>query len=100
MARHLVETLSAQGRQNLWRSADMMLRDGGSLYLQFLTHSGSDGYAKATRVRPRRPDAVAAELEAAGATIVHREILPVTTQGGAGAGVPSKICRMVAQWER
>ena len=100
MARHLVETLTGQGRRNLWRSADMMLRDGGSLYLQFLTRSGSDGYAKATKVRPRRPEAVAAELEAAGATIVHREILPVTTQGGAGIGTPSKICRMVAQWER
>jgi SAM-dependent methyltransferase len=100
MARHVVDALTAQGRENLWRSADMMLRDGGTLYLQFLTRSGSDGYARANKVRPRSAAEVAAELEAAGATIVHREILPVTTKGGSGAGAPSKICRMVAQWER
>ena len=100
MARHLVDAIPTSARDNLWRSADMLLRDGGRLYLQFLTRSGSDGYARATKVRPRRPEAVAAELRAAGATIVHREVLPVTSRGDAAGATPSKICRMVAQWER
>jgi SAM-dependent methyltransferase len=104
MGRHLVDAIGSKARENLWRASAMMLRDGGRLYLQFLASSGDDDYARTNRVRPRRPEAVARELRAAGARIVHREVIPVTNDGPstseAGDDVPSKICRMVAQWER
>jgi len=97
MARHLVDAIGTKARANLWLATRMMLRDGGRLYLQFLASSGDDDYARTHRLRVRRPGSVARELRAAGATIVHREVLPVANNG---EGAPSKICRMVAQWER
>ena len=94
MGRHLVDAVGAQGQGNLWRASSMMLRDGGRLYLQFLTRSGDDDYARTTRVRPRRPEAMARELRGAGARIVHREMIAVQGDGArtteARDGVPSK----------
>lgn len=96
MARHLVDAVPAMARHNLWRLADMALREGGSLHLQFLTGNGGDGYGKALKLHRIRPQVVADELRAAGATIIHREATPV---GGGEGPNPSKVCRMVAQWQ-
>lgn len=102
-ARHLVDAIGPQARRNLWRAASMMLRDGGSLCLQFLTHAGDDGYARANRLRPRNPHVVAGELRSAGATIVSRTMIPVTKRAQVNELTPpdpSTVCRMVVQWTR
>lgn len=98
LSRHMIDSMHTGARLTLWRAADMMLRDGGRLYLQFLAVAGKDGCAARLRSTPLDPDRIAAELEASGATIVHRELRDVTTsQGVSGA---SQICRMVVQWDR
>ena len=81
-ARHLVDTTKKPAREQLWRMSRMMLsgEEGGRLYLEFLLEPGSDGYAGRHRVRRRRPARIVAELEAAGATVVHRETLAVSTR--------------------
>lgn len=99
MARHVVDAVGGTARQHLWTTADMMLRDGGRLYVQFLVKSGDDGYARRLHVRPRKPGIVADELRARGATIIAREILPVPSSGARAGAEPSKICRLVAQWD-
>ena len=98
-ARHVVDAVGARARANLWRATSMLLRDGGRLYLQFLSHAGADGFAATNRVRPRRPQLVVRELEAAGATIISREVVPVTN-GGSVSEDPSRVCRVVVTWQR
>lgn len=101
-ARHLVDAIDARARENLWRVASMALRDGGSLYLEFLSRRGDDRYAARHHVKARPAGLIARELTAAGATISHRESLLASDLAGSGSqGTdPSKICRMVASWER
>ncbi len=95
VARHLVDTLDAQARENLWRLARMALagEGGGQLHLEFLARFGDDGYAKDLHVKRRRPRKMVAELERAGATIVHRENIRVSD-----SPKPSKVARLVVEW--
>jgi hypothetical protein len=95
VARHLVDTLGAPAREHLWRLARMSLAGagGGRLYLEFLARFGDDGYARGLHVRRRRPRRLVAELERAGATIVHRETIRTSDSPQA-----SKVCRLVAEW--
>ena len=97
MARHLVDTIGADARQHLWRLARMALagEDGGRLYLEFLARFGDDGYAKELHAMRRRPRMVVAELQRAGATIVHRETIRVSD-----SPTSSKVCRLVVEWRR
>jgi hypothetical protein len=97
VARHLADTLGPQARANLWRLARMTLagEGGGRLYLEFLARFGDDGYARHLHVGRRRPRLVVAELEAAGATIVHRETIRTSDSPR-----PSKVCRLVVEWRR
>ena len=97
MGRHLVDTLGSDARQHLWRLARMALagEDGGRLYLEFLARFGDDGYAKELHVKRRRPRMLVAELERAGATIVHRETIRVSD-----SPTSSKVCRLVVEWRR
>jgi hypothetical protein len=96
-ARHLVDAAKKPARERLWRMSRMMLsgEEGGLLYLEFLSRAGSDGYAGQHRVRRRRPARIVAELEAAGATVVHRETIAVSTAPGA-----SMVCRLIVEWRR
>ncbi len=98
MGRHLVDALDAKGRQNLFRSAGMMLRGGGRLYLEFLVERGDDR-AGGPHLHPILPRRVREELVAAGATVVHRERL-LASPGGSSQPRKSQLCRMVAQWDR
>ncbi len=102
MARHLVDAIDARARENLWRVVSMALRDGGSLYLEFLARRGDDKYAGRHHVKARPAGLIARELLAAGATISHRESLLASDPASTGpqGSSPSKICRMVASWER
>lgn len=104
-ARHLVDALDSRGRENLFRTAQMMMREGGRLYLEFLTRRGDD-QTGGPFLTPLQPKRVRAELEAAGLRVVHRELLlaspgsaPRPGSGSSEAGA-SQLCRMVAQWDR
>jgi len=102
LGRHLVDALTVAGRHHFFRLVDMTLREGGDLHLEFLCGRGNDRYAGRNHLRTRQPDRIAAELERAGGTVRERSILlasaPETARGG--DVVPSKICRMVATWDR
>lgn len=95
LARHLVDTLSAAGRRQLWRTArGMLCGSGDRLYLEFLTTEGEDGLARRLHVEPVDPAVVRAELESSGARIVHEEKVVGEAPGA------STTCRIVAEWER
>ena len=68
---------------------------GGRLYLEFLARFGDDGYAKELHVKRRRPRQLVAELERAGARVVHRETIRTS-----GSAKPSKVARVVVEWRR
>lgn len=97
VSRHLVDTLGSEARQNLWRLSRMALagEGGGRLYLEFLARFGDDGYARQLHVKRRRPRLLVAELERAGATIVHRETMRVSD-----SPTSSKVGRLVVEWRR
>jgi hypothetical protein len=97
VARHLVDTLGPEARQNLWRLSRMALagEGGGRLYLEFLARFGDDSYAKPLHVKRRRRRLLVAELERAGATIVHRETIRVSDSPSS-----SKVGRLVVEWRR
>ncbi len=95
VARHLVDTLGPEARQNLWRLSRMVLagEGGGRLHLEFLVRFGDDGYARELHVKRRRLRLLVAELERAGATIVHRETFRVSDSPTA-----SKVARLIVEW--
>ena len=100
VARHLVDTIKAPARRSLWRVARMMTasepgRSGGRLHLEFLVRRGDDGYAGRHRVRRRKAAMIVGELEASGATVLHREMVPVSEARDA-----SIVCRLVVEWRR
>ena len=93
-ARHLADATDRVGRANLWRAADMMLRDGGRLYLEFLNTRGEDdSFARQNNLRPLYVDLVEDELRARGATIVWRKV-------NRDGETSRRICRMVVEWQR
>ena len=95
-ARHLIDTLTVQGRADFWRAARTMVGGGtGRLYLEFLSKAGDDRLAAREQVRALAPALVCRELEAAGGKILHQE----TNAVGPGASA-SQTCRIVAQWNR
>ena len=96
-ARHVVDATKRPARDQLWRLCRMMLSGeaGGKLYVEFLAINGTDGYAGRQRVRRRKAAKIVAELEQAGATIVHRETMAVSHEPGA-----SQVCRLIVEWRR
>ncbi len=93
-ARHLADATDKVGRANLWRVAEMMLREGGTLYLEFLNTRGDhDPFARQHHLRPLSAERVEEALRARGATIVSRKVI---RDGDSGR----RICRMVVAWQR
>jgi hypothetical protein len=96
-ARMFVDAVRPFVRHNLWRVACMGTRGGGRLYLEFRADpDAADDYVYGDHKRyPVRPDVVARELVAAGATIVEQA-------AGCGfaplGGEDPYMCRMVVEW--
>lgn len=108
MARHVADATNRRGREHLWRFSEMVLRDGGRLYLEFLVPgNAAAGFARNNHLRTLRPEMVVAELEGRGATVVHNEERTVQrrAQGNESdkptVGEPGgrRFCRMVVQWQ-
>lgn len=96
MARHLVETLTAAGRAQLWRTARTMLcGPDDRFYMEFLTEERAGNLARRLRIAPVEASVVKRELEAVGARLVHEE--EITVGNGKDA---SRTCRLVAEWNR
>jgi len=96
LCRHLVDAGNDASRDSTWRVCEMALREGGRLYLEFW--DGEPRPREGTELlSPVPADVVAAELEARGAVIVHRE----STQETKASGEPGRpLARMVAQWRK
>jgi SAM-dependent methyltransferase len=100
-ARHVADATDRVGRQHLWRACEMMLRDGGRLYLELLVARGDGEFAKQQHVHALSLGKVVEELEARGGRILGRSRRLGTRQGtGSGTGSESKhrIARMVVEW--
>jgi hypothetical protein len=97
-ARHIADATDRVGRANLWRACEMMLQDGGRLYLEFLVRRGvGDGFARRHHLRTLPVDLVVAELEGRGASIVSRKVKQ--EDGGPTSG-GRRIGRLVVEWHR
>lgn len=96
-SRFLVEALENQGRHNLWRLAEMALRGGGRMYLEFRVQDDAETLSRHREdVRHLLPSqAVAEEIRRRGGQIEHRE----ESRGLAHHvdGDPL-VCRLVAAW--
>lgn len=95
--RFLLHALEDVGRHHLWRLAQMALRAGGHLYLEFRT--GKDAAAPhAFGEHFRRflnPDAVVDEIESRGGHVEHRE----ESHGLAiYKDEDPHVCRIVVRW--
>jgi SAM-dependent methyltransferase len=94
--RHVLESLTRAGRDNLWRATRMMLAGtDGRVYVEFCVRRGPDGYAKSMGVRKgRRRRTIRAELEAWGAEVLYQEVVRVS-----GHPRSTRVCRMVARFD-
>ncbi len=116
LARHVADATDATGRRHLWRFAQMTLRGGGRLYLEFLVPGEADGgrrarpgqrFARRNFLHPLSPELVISELEARGATVVARQEKTLRRRRRRVAGArntsrrPSgrRICRLVVEWQ-
>jgi SAM-dependent methyltransferase len=110
LARHVADATDSTGRAHLWRFSEMVLRDGGRLYLELLMPGGGARFARQNFLKPLDPDVVVDELAARGATVLHREELDSEGRGKTEQPEPSKqptaresdgrrTCRMVVQWQ-
>ncbi|MPZ65621.1 MAG: methyltransferase domain-containing protein [Pseudonocardiaceae bacterium] len=95
--RFVVHALEAEARQNLWRLAQLTLRGGGRLYLEFRTPlDSSTEHAFGERYRNYvDPDLVVREIGQRGGRIEYR------TEGRGMAPHGNEdphVCRLVASW--
>jgi hypothetical protein len=96
-ARHIADATDRVGRAHLWRACDMMLRDGGRLYVEVLTGRGTDdSFAREQHLRPVPMRRVLRELEGRGATVLaHRQ-----TRARPHSRAGHRIGRLVVEWRR
>lgn len=100
-ARELLETLDADGLHSFWRFAAMVLRDGGTAYVESVALSRRDaGDLRARRgggrLRSLDPQAVERLATAAGGRVVERE--NVVAASAAVAGGPQARWRLRVEW--
>jgi hypothetical protein len=97
LARHIADATNEVGRTHLWRACEMMLRDGGRLYLEVLVARGRDDpFAQRNHVRPLKLGTVVRELQARGATVVSRDV----TAEGPDNDKQHRTGRLVVEWQR
>ncbi|KRF13984.1 hypothetical protein ASG90_14385 [Nocardioides sp. Soil797] len=103
LADHLVDNTTGVAREHLWRLADMLLRDGGHLALQFRAPvlNAETGERHGPGIREAR---VRRELEQRGAVILESEKSEVEAaegndDGAASSGGRMNVWRLVVAWK-
>ncbi|ANH36574.1 LicD family protein [Nocardioides dokdonensis FR1436] len=96
LARHVADATNADGRANLLRLARMALGGQGRLYLQVLSAPAPGG--NPLGVHPIDVDALVAQVEASGGTVVARHDLAGERPGPTDPGATPYLCRLVVQW--
>jgi hypothetical protein len=103
MANHLIDATDQRGVESLGRFARMALAGGGRLYADFcVLGPDEDRYVpsgRSDRLRPKDADGVALTLEQAGAVIVHRSQVEVTSGPREFTKTDRPVVRMVAEWQ-
>ena len=102
-ARGLLEALDADGQDNFWRFAKMVLRGGGRAYLEGQTLSRRDAAEWRAehgggKLRPVDPRLVEGRATQAGGRVVHREGW-LAAGAAASGGAPARW-RMMVEWPR
>ena len=100
-ARELLETLDADGLANVWRFCSMVLRDGGTAYVESVATSRRDAAARRAavgggRIRSLDPQQVERLAVASGGRVVEREHVVAAAAALAG-GAPVRW-RMRVEW--
>lgn len=95
MARHLIDAQSNVAREATWRLCEMALRQGGRLYLEFVS-AGAREVIGDPLLTPFPAARAEAALTVHGAVIVHREDRIEKTKSGEPGRTTT---RMVAQWQ-
>ncbi len=96
--RHVAEATDRQSRERLWRACEMLLRDGGRLYVEVMTSRGEgDPFARQQHLHGLGLRKVVEEIGARGGRVVHRE---TQTTDSPDASVGHGIGRLVAEWRR
>jgi hypothetical protein len=91
LARHVLDAVSGQGRENVARFASMCLRTGGRLYADVWTGSGPGDFG----IRPMTLDDVVSVIESSGGSVASAEVLP---ESNGEPRSPGSVCRVVAEW--
>ncbi|HSV38278.1 MAG TPA: hypothetical protein VLI04_05910 [Nocardioidaceae bacterium] len=91
-ARGLLDSLEADGRENFWRFADLVLRGRGSAYLEFGGPHSKPGPGTGGKRFRLDPVDVERQVHRAGGRVIELE------QGPAGDG--EDLCRMAVEWAR
>jgi 2-polyprenyl-3-methyl-5-hydroxy-6-metoxy-1,4-benzoquinol methylase len=89
--RHVIEATTGQGRDAVWRFASMVLREGGRLYVEFLSGQRRSHGSDLLAVLP--VELVSEEIRSRGGTITHRE-------DGVEDGGDRPVCRLIVEWRR
>ncbi len=100
-ARELLETLDQDGSENFWRFTSMVLRGGGTAYLEGLSLSRRDAAELRAergggRLRPVDPRVVEGRAVRAGGQVVHRD--GFLAAGAAVSGGAPARWRMIVSW--
>jgi cyclopropane fatty-acyl-phospholipid synthase-like methyltransferase len=94
-ARHLLEDMRPHGRDNFWRLARTLVRDGGRCYLEFRTDRNDRKVLTGPQGQKLLdPEDVIAEAVATGARVTHR------AQGAFKSASNNNpiVCRLVLEW--
>ncbi|MCW2782027.1 MAG: Methyltransferase type 11 [Marmoricola sp.] len=89
--RQVIEATTAFGRDGVWRFCDMVLRDGGRLYLEF--HSGPRSRHGKDLLAVLPIDLVTKEIEDRGGRITE-------VSKGSQNDDDRPICQLVVEWQR
>jgi hypothetical protein len=119
MARHVADGLDRTGREQLWRLAEMVVRDSGRLYLQVLradpasrhagapTSEGAEDQREDRRRAGSAPldvDALVAEIEERrGRVLARSDVVESAADGPHGtdpAEQSREVSRLVVTWQR
>ncbi len=103
VARHLADSTTPTGRDHLWRMAQLLVRDGGRLLLEFQVEATEGPTARVRLQHPLRVPRIRRELAARGGTVVaesqHDLVAPAAPSGSSGTEGTYRIARWVVTWQ-